>query len=409
MTRLQTWLLVGMALTAPVRLSAQGNSPRILHGLELGDAYTEGLDTAAMRLLVERARATNSSALVVLKNGKLVLEWYAHPRQPIEAMSATKSIVSMGLGHLIDQGKLKLDQPVHTLFPEWKEGRRSSITVHHLMNHTSGLQAEVTTEKIYASPDFVQHALKSEIIHEPGRVFFYNNSALNLLAGIAGKAAGEPLDKYLGKSLFAPLGITDFDWTKDQAGNPHGMSGLQIHAVDLAKLGQLMLNRGEWQGKQLLSRTWVEQSVRPGQPYNPTNALLWWLVFDSMRVIIDQPLVTEWRKAGINADVIEKLAPLRGRVMTPGEFQPALIRALGGERQVVELQNQLAREGLQLLRYLPGNPIGYYASGYLGQYLVVIPGAQLVAVRQIRQDRHQGAAHNFVGFANVVANLPRKR
>jgi CubicO group peptidase (beta-lactamase class C family) len=388
-----------LLLVVPVLASAQG-IPR-------GDAYTEGLDTTALRNLVEQARVTNSSSLVILKNGKLVFEWYGHPRERIEAMSATKSIVSMGLGHLIDQGKLELDQPVYTLFSEWKEGRRSQITVRHLMNHTSGLQADVTTEKIYASPDFVKHALTSEIIHQPGKVFFYNNSALNLLAGIAGRAAGEPLDQYLGRTLFAPLDITDFTWTKDNAGNPHGMSGLQIHAVDLAKLGQLMLNRGEWNGKQLLSREWVELSTKPGQPYNPTNGLLWWLVFDSIRVTIDQPLVAEWRKAGVSNEAISKITPLVGKVMTPGEFQPALIRLVGGERQMVEFQNSLARAGVMLLRYLPGRPIGYYASGYLGQYLVVIPEQRLVAVRQIRYDRHQGAAHNFVGFQNVVAKLSR--
>ena len=84
-------------------------------------------------------------------------------------MSATKSIVSLAIGRLIDSGKItSLDQPVSDFYPEWKQGRKKLITVRHLLNHTSGIQNPPITTEIYASPDFVQLALAAELCRRAG-------------------------------------------------------------------------------------------------------------------------------------------------------------------------------------------------------------------------------------------------
>ena len=130
---------------------------------------------------------------MIVKNGRLVADWdFGQPRGPIEAMSATKSIVSLTIGRLIDSGKIKsLDQPVSDFYPEWKQGRKKLITVRHLLSQTSGLQNEPnTTVEIYPSPDFVQLALAAELSDDPGSRFSYNNKAVNLLAGIVQRASG---------------------------------------------------------------------------------------------------------------------------------------------------------------------------------------------------------------------------
>src|SRR6185295_2307454 len=166
-------------------------------------------------------------------DGKVVAEWYVGtPQGPIEAMSATKSVVGLVIGRLVDTGKLaSLDQPVCELYPEWRQGNKQKITIRHLLDHTSGLQNEPNTGiEIYPSPDFIKLALAAELSEEPGTVFRYNNKAVNLLAAIVKIASGKTLDQYARDELFAPMGITDVHWDTDPAGTPQVMAGLQIRA-----------------------------------------------------------------------------------------------------------------------------------------------------------------------------------
>ena len=161
----------------------------------------------ALERLKARAEAEGSDAVVVVKDGRLIADWdFGKKRGPIEAMSATKSVVSLAIGRLIDQGKIKsLDQPVSDFFPEWKQGRKRLITVRHLLNHTSGLEDKPTSQEIYASPDYIQFALAADVASDPGSRFFYSNKATNLLAGVVLRASGMPLDEYVKREIFAPL------------------------------------------------------------------------------------------------------------------------------------------------------------------------------------------------------------
>jgi CubicO group peptidase (beta-lactamase class C family) len=253
---------------------------------ERGGAWSR-VDPAALARLVEAAEGSRSSALVVLRDGELVGRWYdPGGARRIEAMSVTKSVLSLAVGRLLALGHLEsLDVPVHRFFPEWGEGPHSRITVRHLLNHTSGLESPMPANPIYASDDFVAYALESELASDPGAEVRYNNNATNLLAGVIGRAAGDRMDRFIGQELFGPLGITDFTWSLDPAGNPHGMAGLQIHAHDLARLGQLVLQDGVWEGHRLLPGDWIEKSLRPGSELAGSVGLLWWLVRDGDRIV----------------------------------------------------------------------------------------------------------------------------
>ena len=225
------------------------------------------INSQALQTLRRRAEETKSDRVLIWHDGKMIADWsFAGAKSnPIEAMSATKSIVSLAIGRLIDTGQIKsLDEPVSDFYPEWRTGRKAKITLRHLLNHTSGLQADAITTEIYASKDFVKLALAANAQDEPGTKFFYNNKAVNLLAGIVQKASGQRMDKYIGAEIFAPLGITQFDWSLDPSGNPHGMSGLQIRAEDLLKIGQMLLQGGQWNGRQLVSKAWIAQSTQAG-------------------------------------------------------------------------------------------------------------------------------------------------
>lgn len=235
-----------------------------------------------LKALIERAAETETDALLIQRNGQIVYEKYSQGfSAPIETFSVTKSLVSLAVGFLVDEGKLSsLDTPVHRWFPEWRTGTKSRITVRHLLNHTSGLGTEYAH---FPPVDLIEDALATDLVFEPGSDFEYNNRATHLLSGVVARIAGMRTDLYLREKLFQPLGITRYGWLRDQAGNAYGSMGFQAHARDLAKIGELLLNRGKWNGRRLLSESWLRLSFAPSQDFEPHCGLLWWLIGDGGR------------------------------------------------------------------------------------------------------------------------------
>ncbi len=305
--------------------------------LEVGPGQ-DRVNAEALYRLVEAAEASGTSALVILHQGDLVGHWHdQRGERLIESMSVTKAVLGLAVGRLLALDQLEsMETPIRDFFDEWADEPHSAITLRHLLSHTSGLESPMPTTAIYQSGDFVTFALHSEVVTPPGTAVAYNNNATNLLAGVIGKAAGQRLDRFVGETLFAPLGITDFAWSLDPAGNPHGMAGLQIRARDLARLGQLVVQDGVWEGEALLPPGWVELSGTPASPLSDKVGLLWWLVRDGDAVV-----------------------------------------------------------GLQ-------------ADGYLGQYLVIYPEAELVGVRMIEgSDRYDPARDTFHEFPELLRALSR--
>ena len=237
------------------------------------------LDEAALRDLRTASERAHSDAVLILRDGKPIAEWYSgETRRPVELMSVLKSVVAIGIGRLLELGKIdSLDQPVHAFYPEWNQGRKKEITLRHLLNHTSGLQDIPNAgAEIYPSPDAVRLALAAELSEAPGSAFRYNNKATNLLAGIIEKAYGQRMDQFFVNELLRPMDIDEYKWYYDQSGTPHAMAGLELHARDLAKFGQLVLDGGSWDGKRLVAQSYIKEMLAQGQPYRNTVGLLWW-------------------------------------------------------------------------------------------------------------------------------------
>jgi CubicO group peptidase (beta-lactamase class C family) len=298
---------------------------------------------------------------------------------------------------------------VHRYHPEWKQGRNAAITIRHILGQRSGLQnVPRTTAEIYPAPDFVQLALCAELAEEPGTTFRYNNKACNLMAGLVHRIAGVPLDELLGSEVFAPLGISDWSWTKDEAGNPHAMSGLQIRPADLAKLGQLMLAEGKWQDQQVLPPEFVREAVRDqAHPASPAQSaitelwgrsygLAWWVQADPEYAITER-LLASWRESGAPEDFVEALAKLT-RESGPDLPRRAL-EAAGGAERWNELTWQANRADFDVVAL---RPFGFSAEGYLGQYLVVLPEHRLVAVRMRRSPDGEFDERSIDSFADFV-------
>lgn len=345
------------------------------------------VDAAALTALRDLARETDTDALVVLEDGHVILELGEIDRR-FELMSVTKSIVSLAVGILVDDGRLDLEQPVADFIPAWRGSPKEAILVRHVLEHSTGLEDERTTEKIYASPDFVELAIDTKAKSPPGTTFFYSNRAVNLLSRVVEVASGERLDVWAGRRLFAPLGISDFGWSRDKAGNPHAMSGLQMRPLDVAKLGQLVLDEGRWCDAQVVSRAFLETSTRTyHEPGFQPHGLLWWLNPESTRFGFSARLFAAWRASGVPEPFVSKLQSLEGRYFDRKDFHQAVFTALTGrvdkptDAELAPYFEMTWKAGRPDADIELGPVRAIVADGYGGQTIAVYPRARIVLVR----------------------------
>ena len=406
-------IVAAASIAVPLHAHALARAAADRCALRTSTPAAEGVDPARLRELVDSARAARSDAFVVLRNGRVIAEWYADTnRAPIQTMSGTKSIVGLAIGRLLHDRQLdSLDQPVWTLYPEWRQGRKRHITIRHLLSHTSGLQ-DVPGDgpEIVPAPDAIRLALAAELAASPGTYWFYSNKATNLLGGVVERASGKPLDAYVRDALLRPLCIEDAPWEfRDSTGNPYAMAGLALRARDLAKIGQLMLDGGRWNDTTVLPRDWIDASVTASQPLDPRYGLMWWLEPSWTATTVDSALLDTWRGAGVARDVVDRVAALVGRRFVGGEWRAALDSAFGapaGSGQGMQRLAAATRErAVPMRRILAGPSRGYYANGSLGQWLLVLPEERLVVVRQIRRRAGHGHRDNFEALPALTIRL----
>lgn len=239
-----------------------------------------------------RVSDRHTEGVLVLRHGKLVLEeyfWGMRPELTHIIASDTKSISSILTGIAIDQDKLGLDEEVVGYFPQYGERRwlreKYSIRLRDLLSMTAGVE---WPDKAAASGEFMQRMLKSPDhvgfvldlprLQPPGNVYTYNNGLPILLGEILTRALDEPVNVFADRVLFAPLGIRNYTWTKLANGVPWLTGGMTMPPRDMAKIGQLMLQGGVWQGKRLLSRDWVTlATARQTRPRDYPYGFLWHL------------------------------------------------------------------------------------------------------------------------------------
>ena len=234
---------------------------------------------AEHRALCERSRA---DACLVVHGGQIVQEWYGPEHaDPVEAMSSTKSVAGLLAGMLVGDGKLSPDDPVSRFVPEWAAGVEGGVTVHHLLTMTSGLlgsHAPRPTESTVGGVlDKDSLVFGLPLVSAPGAEWAYSNEGAYLLSPVLRRAAGEPLEDYAARRLFGPLGMRSTRLRVYPEGQAWTHATMWTTPRDLARVGRLMLQRGRWDGEQIVPESWVEASVRPSQALNPDYGLLWWL------------------------------------------------------------------------------------------------------------------------------------
>lgn len=350
--------------------------------------------------LILSSTESHSDALIIYKDGKLITETYfGKEAKQIDIKSITKSITNLAIGYLVTNGKLNIDQKVHEFYPEWNQENKNGITIKHLLTHTSGI-LDSDFSLVESTQDILSLALASDLTHPVGKFYVYNNKAVNLLAGIIEKVDKRKLDVLMEEEIFKPLGISDFLWPKDEIGNPYAMAFLQMYPEDIIKIGQFVLNKGEWKGKQLIDSSWFDVSMRPGAHFLPEYGLLWELITKNFRFVVDDLQISKMKEASVQPSIIDKMSKMKGTYDGYGKYYGKLREVFGKEFNV-EFMKKLVPFGLSVGRKEIDGVIGYAGIGYLGQYLVIYPKHNLIAFRGINNYK------NYNWTTDEMPNFPK--
>jgi CubicO group peptidase (beta-lactamase class C family) len=257
-----------------------------------------GFDSALLAdgLVTVHEQVPTAHSLLLVHNGELVLDAAFFPYDgstPHDMASVTKSFMTTLIGIAIDQGVVSLDDTVLSFFPDRTianvDARKEALTVGDLASNRTGLACfwqpgEPTLAEMEESEDFVQFSLDLPMVGEPGEAWDYCSPGMHLLSAILTQATGLTALAFAQEHLFGPLGIEEVIWPDDPQGYTRGWGDLILYPQDAAKLGQLFLDGGRWNGQQVVSEQWVEIATSPlVQTSDPTQSYGygWWVMNES--------------------------------------------------------------------------------------------------------------------------------
>jgi CubicO group peptidase (beta-lactamase class C family) len=265
-------------------------------GWKTAEPESSGFDPAALCAVFDHVVRgdANIHAIVVERHGRLVAELYRRgkdrsiwslfsrevdfaPTTLHDLRSVSKSIVSLLVGIARGQSQLgALSTPVLSFYPEFTDlhsTEQAAITLEDLLTMSSGLEWNESTVSygsltndethLYWAWTPARYVLNHPIASPPGTRFNYNGGGTTVLADVLSRATRTPLKELARKELFDPLGVQDWEWVGDLYGRPLAFAGLRMRPRDLAKIGRMLLDHGQWQGQQLVPADWVADSLRP--------------------------------------------------------------------------------------------------------------------------------------------------
>jgi CubicO group peptidase (beta-lactamase class C family) len=290
-------LTLGLALLPQLALAqADCDAPPVAgkDRWKVGAPEIVGMNRAGLCAMVPPLRElkdANVHAVLVVRHGTLVFEQYFSgvdekrgtplgvvtfgPETQHDLRSVSKSIVALVFGIALERGWVKtIDQPVLSFFPEYADLRtpeKDRITLRHLLTMSAGLAWDESLPytdpansetRMDAAADRYRYALAPAAVAPAGQIYNYNGGGTELLAGVLRKVTGKDFDVLAREVLFAPLDISE-EWNRYPDGQPIVKSGLRMRARDLAKIGQLMLQRGAWNGAQIVPASWIDDATTP--------------------------------------------------------------------------------------------------------------------------------------------------
>jgi parallel beta-helix repeat protein len=271
-------------------------------GWRYSTAEEQGMNSTKLEEMMTCIRNENFKfdSVVIVRNGYVILEEYPRPYYSQNTLhllySATKSVSSMLIGIALEEGYI--DNVQHKLvdfFPNRSianmDSRKQAITLENVLTMTSGLQWDEWTyglgdsrnsvTRMVSSPNWVQFVLDQPMASEPGTNWTYNGGGSHLLSAIINETTGINTDLYAKEHIFNPLGITRWYWSTDSQGLTMGFSHLFLRPLDMAKLGFLCLNKGIWDGEQIVPAEWVKASTEAYYQVWPESDVYygyqWWI------------------------------------------------------------------------------------------------------------------------------------
>jgi CubicO group peptidase (beta-lactamase class C family) len=364
------------------------------------------------------ALATLSDELVIVRDGRVVHHW----RDPsfrdtiFNPQSVTKAVAALGVGLLLDDGRIRsLDLPLREVFPALATPDRSPLTLRMVMEHTSGIAADRGEAQFRGQADVQSFILAQPVAEPVGTTFRYNNLGAQLMGQTVHARSGMSVARLLESRIFTPLCINSWSWDHDGTEATYAYSRVRLRAVDLAALGQLVLDGGEWQGQRVLSRMAIDTLTHirgaSGIPLASHSFAASWEYAGDDRVILDhnwrQRLEATSASAPLRALAQRLLADSHRREMLTSAFKAALDTAFASPSREATMQRwyrETARHADPERVRKPAQAV--YHSGSWGQYLIVFPETRTVVVRYAswqhagRRDESDGGA-----WSSITADL----
>ena len=262
-------------------------------GWDISTAVDEGFNESALReaykLFFSENYFVTGISLLVVRNDKLVSEGYCRDMDDMDIkrniQSVTKSFTSLVFGITRDMGYFnELDQKLYDILPEAFDQniKKREITLRHLLTMNSGLEFNnndfAMELHIGDKKNQMKYILAKPLFADPGKQYGYRDCDPQLLSGAILRQTGKTLEEIADEKLFAPMGITDFYWEKNADGHNWAAQALYMKPRDMAKIGLLVLNQGNWNGQQLVSKEWIEQSTSIQTEFtDPGFGFYWWI------------------------------------------------------------------------------------------------------------------------------------
>ncbi len=383
------------------------------YSLVSAEILSQNYDKEVLEELKIKAIESHSDAVIIKQNDRIIYkDFFGNEEKPIYIASAGKSLVSLGVFKLLQEGYIdSLDQPVFTLFPEWKQGRKKDISIRMLLNHTSGMQnyynagIELEPAPDYQIENIIRLSLAAEIEERPGTNARYNNKAVALLGGVIEKASGMRMDIFFEEMFFKPMEIKEFSWIKDASGNPTAHGAFVLKPSDLLKFGELILNNGRFKNTMILEQKFINEMFEQGHESNPRWGLLWWRLPENEQRVVTDEIIQDWIENEVDEKIIAKIKSIENKVFdSPQEYFLALERLFGSDWQ--QVYSRKIPPHVKKSKALFSEEIeAYYASGFRGNFLVVVPDKQIVAVRVADHEGFDFRTDAFREFITLVRNL----
>ncbi len=231
----------------------------------------EGVNSEGIIAFLQAAEKNDKHefhSFMFLRHGKVIAEgWWTPYASDLKhtLYSTSKSFTSTAVGFAVTENLIDVSDKVISFFPEYLPDTVSpflaDMEIRDLLSMSAGQDPDPTRLIVANNDNWVKAFLALPVINDPGTKFLYNSMATYMLSAIVQKVTGEPIIEYLTPRLFEPLGIEGIDWERCPMGINTGGWGLRLKTEDMAKFGQLYLQKGKWNGEQILSEEWIDEAT----------------------------------------------------------------------------------------------------------------------------------------------------